>query len=84
MTEAQFRVIAKLFRVPSKSATREVLRKILVDGCDNIEARKGTFLTKQAIHNGIKRYREAHALIKSAYEKGRDHAEKNIKNCGGG
>jgi hypothetical protein len=68
MTEQQFKVIISL--LPSRtssSKSQEAARLVLVEGKRNIDASHATGLKPNAVYNAVKRYRDAHLLILTAY-----------------
>ncbi|HEY0843449.1 hypothetical protein [Methylotenera sp.] len=68
MTEIQFDVIAALLPTRiNKPKSKEAAKLVLVDGKRNIEACHITGLKPNAVGNAIKRYKNAHDLILTAY-----------------
>ena len=66
MTPEQFAVIAKLIR-SSASPSQDAARLVLVDGIAPAEAARKAGCTPQSASNTIRRFRDATALIESAW-----------------
>ena len=65
MTGEQFDVLAKLLR--SRDPAKMAARLVLVDGVTRKAAAEATGVSGPAITQAVKRYKEAHALVQSAY-----------------
>jgi hypothetical protein len=68
MTEEQFSALVKLMRGGSETPSNIAARMVLVDGVTHPEAMKATGCTRQSLHNTVKRYKAADALISEAYQ----------------
>lgn len=77
MNQAQFDLITKLFRVPLNSSSREVLRRILVEGMDKKEA-NDVGISRQAVHDGIKRYVTTYSEICSIFQEEKQHGKDRV------
>lgn len=67
MTPKQFDAVAKLLR--SRDPAKMAARLVLVDGLTRKDAIELSGVSGPAITQAVKRYKEAHALIQSAYVK---------------
>lgn len=73
MTPKQFDAVAKLLR--SRDPAKMAARLVLVDGMTRKAAIEATGLSGPAITQAVKRYKEAHALIQTAYAKQKQDAK---------
>ena len=67
MTPKQFDAIAKLLR--SRDPAKMAARLVLVDGLTRKAAIEATGVSGPAITQAVKRYKDAHTLIQTAYSK---------------
>lgn len=72
MTGEQFDVLAKLLR--SRDPAKMAARLVLVDGLTRKAAIEASGVSGPAITQAVRRYKDAHALIQSAYEKSKINA----------
>jgi DNA-directed RNA polymerase specialized sigma24 family protein len=66
MTPAQFDVVAELLR--SREPVRTAVRMVLLDASTAKEAAEATGLVHQSVTNALRRYRNAHAKLRVAYD----------------
>lgn len=66
MTPDEFEVIAKL--ISSREPTKSAARRVLVDGVAPAGAAREVDLAAQSVSNTLRRFRNAEALILTAYK----------------
>lgn len=64
---AQFDVLVKLLRGTADSAANRAARSVLVDGVSQPDAVRATGATRSTVHDAVRRYEDADALIRAAY-----------------
>lgn len=67
MTGEQYEALVKLMRGDAESAGNRAARRVLVDGISQAEAMRETGASRSTVHLTVKRYADAHELVRSAY-----------------
>lgn len=72
MKASQFDAIAKL--ISSREPTKSAARRVLVDGIAPVEAAREFDIAPNSVSNTLRRFRDADALIQTAYSVKRNAA----------
>lgn len=70
---AQFDALVKLMRGNADSAANRAARSVLVDGVSQPDAVRETGATRSTVHDAVRRYEDADALIRAAYKPTKGH-----------
>ncbi len=68
MREREFYALVKLKQGDPKSAANRAAKRVLVDGISQAEAVRETGATRSTVCDAVKRWADADALVRDAYE----------------